>query len=162
MKQRTVYLLAGIVAALVVVCAVLFNPGFQRSQLLKRASPAVDLLEIGRVHITPWSTELDDVTVHYQGGTFEVDSGRLRYGLLSLLWKKLTVREVLLQGVRADLTGFEPPEATTEPPPEEEPAGPFPGALASLDFGYGYVLDEVAVDADVQLPDGQSVAATVT
>ncbi|HAJ91624.1 MAG TPA: hypothetical protein DCO71_03225 [Gammaproteobacteria bacterium] len=68
----------------------------------------------------------------------------------------INLKTVALQDVRVDLAAFNPPEA-----PVLE-AGPFPGVLASLEHGLSYSLQEVNIDAVVQLSDQQSLTANIT
>lgn len=162
LKRRSFYIPFGIAVVLGILSVIVFNPDFQKSQLLKRLGPAVDSLEIGRVHITPWSTEFDDVSVGYEGGEFHVDAGRIRYGLGSLIFRKINVKLLSLQGVRADLTSFNPPEKADVPDADAAPAAPFAGLLATLETGFGYVLGEIEVDADARLPAGQLLTAVLS
>jgi len=157
LKQPRFYLPASLVLILVVVSAVVFHPAFQKKMLLDHAGPLVDSLEIGYIHFTPWSLDLKNVSLGYQGGHFSVGEGTLRYCLSSLLLMNLNIKTLALKDVSIDLEHFNPPEAV-----EKESGGPFPGVLASLKHGLGYTLQEVVIDAAVHLPDKRMFTARIS
>ena len=157
LKRPRFYIPISLLLVLTVLSAVVFNPGFQKKMLLKHVGPLVDSLQLDYVHITPWSVRLNKVAVEYAGGHFELQQGTLRYCLSSLLLLNANIKTLALKDVRVDVSEFNPPE-TEEP----EEAGVFPGVLASLQHGLSYTLQEVAVNADVFLPDQQSVSASIS
>ena len=157
LKRPRFYIPIGLLLVLTVLSAVIFNPGFQKKMLLKHVGPLVDSLQLDYVHVTPWSVHLNKVAVEYAGGHFELEQGTLRYCLSSLLLLNANIKTLALQDVRVDVSEFTPPE--TEQPEE---VGVFPGVLASLQHGLSYTLQEVAVNADVFLPDQQSVSASIS
>ena len=158
-SRRRRYLLVALALALVVLLVIGFNPSFQKKMLLDRIDPYVDSARIEYVHLTPWSLRLENAAVEYQGGIFELDTADLRFGLMSLVLRKLKVRQLHVQGVRLDLVQFQSPDEA--PALDESVAAPFPGLLASLDRGFGYVLDRVAIDATVRLPGEKTVTARI-
>jgi hypothetical protein len=157
LKRPRFYIPISLLLVLTVLSAVVFNPGFQKKMLLKHVGPLVDSLQLDSIHITPWSVHLNKVAVEYAGGHFELEQGTLRYCLSSLLLLNANIKTLALKDVRVDVSQFNPPE-TEEP----EDAGVFPGVLASLQHGLSYSLQEIAVNADVFLPDQQSVSASIT
>ncbi len=156
LKRPRVYIPVSLVLLLAITSAVIFHPAFQRKMLLDHVGPLVDSLEIERIHFTPWSLELANVAVDYEGGHFQVGSGSIRYCLSSLLLLDLNIKQLILQGVKVDVENFNPP------PAEPVESGVFPGVLASLQHGLGYSLQELAVAAEVVLPGQQSLAANLT
>jgi hypothetical protein len=157
LKSPRFYLPTALVLLLGLVSAVVFHPAFQKKMLQDHVGPLVDSLDIGYVHLTPWSLEMRDVSVGYRGGHFSIGHGTLRYGLFALLLLDVNVKALALKDLSVDLEKFTPPEA-----PASKAAGPFPGVLASLQHGLGYRLGEVAVAAVVRLPGQRSVTAHVT
>ena len=156
LKSPKFYLPAALVLLLGVAAAVLFNPAFQKKMLQDHVGPLVDSLDIGSVHLTPWSLEMRDVSVKYRGGLFSIGHGTLRYGLFALLFHDIDIKSLALKDVSLDLEKFTPP-----PTPAGQAAGPFPGVLASLRHGFGYRLGEVAVDAVVRLAGQRLIAAHI-
>ena len=156
------YIPLGIILVVGILFAVIFHPAFQKKMLLDHVAPLVDSLEIDYIHLTPWSLDLDNMDVMYQGGRFQLEKGHIRYCLSSLLMLNINLKTVALQDVRVDLEAFNPPETLEIETAEEEEAGPFPGVLASLERGFSYSLQEVNIDAVVRLPSQQSVKATIT
>jgi hypothetical protein len=156
LKRPRVFIPLGVLLFLAITATVIFHPAFQKKMLLDHVAPLVDSLEIGRVHFTPWSLELSGVAVDYAGGHFRVEHGSLGYCLSSLLLLQLNIKQLVLQGVTVDVADFNPP------PSEPVESGIFPGVLASLQHGLGYILQELSVAAEVTLPGHQSVVATVT
>jgi len=156
LKRPRVYIPVSLSLLLAVVLAVVFNPSFQKKMLIDHVGPLVDALEIGYVHLTPWSLDLSRISVDYQGGHFQVGEGKLRFCLSSLLLLNLNVKQVMLQGLDIDVADFHPPET------ESPDSGNFPGVLASLEHGLGYTLQQLAVSAAVTLPGQQSLTADIT
>jgi hypothetical protein len=157
LKRPRIYLSAGFVILLSIALAVAFHPAFQKKMLLEHVAPLVDSLDIGYVHVTPWSVELKDVSVGYRGGRFAIGDGTLRYCLSSLLLLNFNIKTLALKNVSVDLERFTPPES------RERPAtGPFPGALASLQHGLGYTLQSLAIDAAVRLPGHRLLTARIS
>ncbi len=148
-----------LLVVLAVACGVVFHPAFQKKMLLEHVGPLVDSLEIGSVHLTPWSLDFDRVRVGYRGGKFQAAHGALRFCLLDLLRRNLDVESLVLHGAQADLREFKAAETQSPPAP---PAGPFPGILGSLDQGFSYTLLHADVNLEVQLPGQRSLAATLT
>jgi hypothetical protein len=144
---------------LAILAAVIFHPGFQKKMLLDQVGPLVDSLEIGDVHFTPWSLDLTNLSVDYEGGRFQVARGGIRFCLSSLLLLDLNIKQLVLDGVKIDVANFNPPEAEAEADAME--SHPFPGVLASLQHGLGYSLQELAVAAEVVLPEQQSLTARI-
>ncbi|MGB7932165.1 MAG: hypothetical protein WCH04_08055, partial [Gammaproteobacteria bacterium] len=157
LKQPRFYLPASLALILGVVSAVVFHPAFQKKMLLGHVGPQVDSLDIGYIHFTPWSLELKNVSLGYQGGHFSVGEGTLRYCLSSLLLMNLNIKTLALKDVSIDLEQFSPPETA-----EEDRGGPFPGVLASLKHGLGYTLQEVMIDAAIRLPDKRALTARIS
>ena len=157
LKQPRFYLPAGLALILGVVSAVVFHPAFQKKMLLDHVGPLVDSLEIGYLHLTPWSLDLKNVSVGYRGGQFSVEEGTLRYCLSSLLLLNLNIKTLALKDVSINLEKFSPPETAETPD-----AGPFPGVLASLQHGLGYTLGEVMFNAAVRLPGQRSLTASIS
>lgn len=163
LKRPRAYIPLALILLLAIVSAVVFHPGFQRKMLLDHVGPLVDGLAVDEIHFTPWSLDVTNLRVDYQGGQFELAHGRIRYCLSSLLLLDLNIQQLVLDGVKVDLANFNPPpvaEASPPVPPEEDL--PFPGVLASLRHGVGYSLQQVAISADVVLPDQQAVAARIS
>jgi hypothetical protein len=156
-KQPRFYLPAGLALILGAMSAVVFNPAFQKKMLLDHVGPLVDSLEIGYIHFTPWSLELEHVALGYRGGQFSVGEGKLRYCLSSLLLLNINIKTLAFRDVSIDLEKFSPQET-----PEKESGGPFPGVLASLKHGLGYTLQEVMIDAAVRLPDERALTARIS
>ena len=156
LKRPRAWIPLGLILLLAVGSAVVFNPAFQKKMLLDHVGPLVDSLEIGRVHVTPWSLDLAGVAVDYQGGHFEVGEGKIRYCLSSLLLLNFNIKQFVLQGVNIDVANFNPPES------EAPDSGIFPGVLGSLEHGLGYILQELVVSAAITLPGQQSLAADIT
>jgi len=157
LKQPRFYLPATLALILGVVSAVVFHPAFQRKMLLDHIGPLVDSLEIGYIHFTPWSLDLENVSLGYRGGHFSVGEGTLRYCLSSLLLMNLNIKTLALKDVSIDLEQFNPPETA-----EKEGGEPFSGVLASLEHGLGYILQEVMIDAAVHLPDKRALTARIS
>jgi hypothetical protein len=157
LKHPRFYLPAGLVLALLVASAVVFHPAFQKKMLLDHVGPLVDSLEIGYIHLTPWSLDLKQVSVGYRGGQFSVGEGTLRYCLSSLLLLNLNIKTLALKDVSIDLEKFSPPETAETPS-----GGPFPGVLASLQHGLGYTLGEVMINAAVRLPGQRALTVNVS
>lgn len=160
LKRPRYFIPLGLILALVVVSAIIFNPAFQKKMLLQYAGPLVDSLEISYIHFTPWSLKLDKVAVGYKGGLFQIGDGSIRYCLSSLLLMKLNLKRLTLQDVSVDLTGFKPPAKPAEIP--EQVTSPFPGVLASLQHGLGYELQALNIKATVALADEQSVTVNIS
>jgi len=157
LKRPRYYLSIGLLLVIVIASAVVFNPDFQKKMLLKHGGPLVDSLQVGYVHVTPWSVQLEQLAVDYAGGHFQLESGSLRFCLSSLLLLTANIKTLELQDLKADLRDF-------EPLPAEEPVDDtvFPGLLASLRHGIGFTLQNIAIEAEVLLPEGQSLMATVS
>ncbi|MEA2094576.1 MAG: hypothetical protein U9P11_08440, partial [Pseudomonadota bacterium] len=153
------YVPLGILLLLGVLSAVIFHPAFQKKMLLDHVAPLVDSLEIDYIHFTPWSLDLNNIDVGYQGGRFQLAEGRIRYCLSSLLALNINLKTLVLKDIRVDLEAFNPPE--TPETETETDTGPFPGVLASLEHGLSYSLQEVNIDAAVRLPGQQSVKAQI-
>jgi hypothetical protein len=153
------YIPLGILLILGALSAVIFHPAFQKKMLLDHVAPLIDSLEIEYIHFTPWSLDLNNIDVVYQGGRFQLAEGRIRYCLSSLLALNINLKTLVLQDVRVDLEEFNPPE--TPETETETDTGPFPGVLASLEHGLSYSLQEVNIDAAVRLPGQQSVKAQI-
>jgi hypothetical protein len=130
LKRPRFYLPAALVLLLGAASAVVFHPAFQKKMLLDHVGPLVDSLDIGYLHLTPWSLELTDVSVGYRGGRFSVGKGTLRYCLSSLLLLNVNIKTLALKDVSIDLEKFRPPETAKTPD-----GAPFPGVLASLRHG---------------------------
>lgn len=156
------YIPLGIILLLGILFAVIFHPAFQKKMLLDHVAPLVDSLEIDYIHLTPWSLDLDNMDIVYQGGRFQLEKGHIRYCLSSLFMLNINLQTIALQDVRVDLEAFNPPETPEMEATEEEEAGPFPGVLASLEHGLSYSLQEVNIDAVVRLPGQQSLTASIT
>jgi len=157
------YVLLGLAAVVVLACALVFHPAFQKKMLLKFVGPQVDALDIGAFHLTPWSLELNDIDVNYHGGRFEIQQGSLRFCPSSLLLLNLNLKQVALKNVRIDLQSFTPPAPVETPPlPDQPPPQPFPGVLAVLAHGLSYTLGELDVDATVRLPKAQVLSLNAT
>ena len=156
LKRPRVFIPVCLFLLLAGAAAVVFHPAFQKKMLLDHVGPLVDSLEIERIHFTPWSLELANVTVDYAGGHFQVGNGSIRYCLSSLLLLQLNIKQLILQGVQVDVADFNPP------PGEPAESGIFPGVLAALEHGLGYSLQELNVAAEVVLPGQQSLAANIT
>ena len=60
--------------------------------LLDHVAPLVDSLEIEYIHLTPWSLDLDNMDVGYQGGRFQLEKGHIRYCLSSLLMLNVNLK----------------------------------------------------------------------
>jgi len=157
LKQARYYIPLGLVVILAVTSAVIFHPAFQKKMLLEHVGPLVDSLEIGSVHLTPWSLELDNIGVGYQGGRFQLEHGSIRFCLSSLLLRDLDIKSLALMDIRVDLREFSPPEG-----PTEKPGAPFPGVLASLVHGFSYSLLHADIDAEVLLPGKRTLTARIT
>lgn len=157
LKHPLFYIPATVILLLAVTCAVVFNPDFQKRLLLEHAGPLVDALDIGHVHLTPWSLSFDQLAVEYRGGRIRVAQGELRFCLTSLLWLELDASKLLLRDVHADLQEFSPPESEPEATP-----GVFPGVLASLAHGLGYRLLRANVNAEILLPASRSASVIIT
>jgi len=67
------YIPLGIILVLGILFAVIFHPVFQKKMLLDHVAPLVDSLEIEYIHLTPWSLDLDNMDVVYQGGRFQLE-----------------------------------------------------------------------------------------
>jgi len=156
LKSPRFYLPIALVILLGVVSAVVFHPAFQKKMLQDHVGHLVDSLEIGFVHLTPWSLEMRNVSVGYRGGHFSIGDGTLRYGLFALLLLDVNIKTLALKDVKVDLEKYIPPETPASPA-----ASPFPGVLASLQHGLGYRLGEVAVAAVMRLPGQRSVTAHI-
>ena len=156
LKRPRAWIPLCLVLLLAVGLAVVFNPAFQKKMLLDHVGPLVDSLEIGHVHFTPWSLDLSRVSVDYRGGHFQVGEGKISYCLSSLLVLDLNIKQVVLQGVNIDVANYKPPET------ESPDGGIFPGVLASLEHGLGYILQELMVSAAVTLPGQQSLTVDIT
>ncbi len=157
LKHPRFYLPAGLALILSVASAVVFHPAFQKRMLLDHVGPLVDSLEIGYVHLTPWSLDLKQVSVGYRGGQFSIEEGSFRYCLSSLLLLNLNIKTLALKDVSIDLEKFSPPETAETPG-----AGTFPGVLASLQHGLGYTLQDVMINATVRLPGQRSLTARIS
>ncbi len=156
LKKPRVYIPLVVIVVLAVLSAIVFHPAFQKKMLLDQVAPLVDSLAIERVHLTPWSLQVQGLAVRYSGGSFELREGYLGFCLSSLVQKTVSVPRVSVSGLRIDLKEFRPPG------PDEPDSGPFEGLLALLDFGFGLRLDEVAIDAEVLLEGDRSVVARIT
>ena len=156
LKRPRYYIPLVLLVILAVASAVVFHPAFQKKMLLKHVGPLVDSLQVEYVHFTPWSLQLDKLAVDYAGGHFALESGSIRYCLSSLFLLTANVKSIELTDVLVDVSEFNPPE-TDEP----ETDSLFPGVLASLQHGVAYALGTVAVNANVVLPEQQSVTATL-
>jgi hypothetical protein len=157
LKRPVYFIPIGLLLVLIVVSAVVFNPAFQKKMLLKHVGPLVDSLQLDYIHFTPWSLQLNKVAVDYEGGHFALEQGTIRYCLSSLLLLNANIKTLALKDVSVDLTEFNPPEK--EEPDSDEI---FPGVLASLQYGLGYTLQEVDVNADVLLPGQQSLSTRIS
>jgi hypothetical protein len=157
LKRPRFYLPATIVLLLGIVSAVVFHPDFQRKMLLDHLGPLVDSLDIGYIHLTPWSLQLKNVSVGYRGGHFSIGDGTLRYCLSSLLLLNLNIKTLALKDISIDLEKFVPPK-TAEKPARR----PFPGVLASLQHGLSYTLQEVNINAAVHLSGQRLLTATIS
>ena len=157
LKHPRFYLPAGLALILGVVSAVVFHPAFQKKMLLDHVGPLVDSLEIGYIHLTPWSLDLKHLSVGYRGGHFSIEEGTFRYCLSSLLLLNLNIKTLALKDVSIDLEKFNPPETA-----ETKSGGPFPGVLASLQHGLGYTLRDVMINAAVRLPGQRSLTANIS
>jgi hypothetical protein len=157
LKRPRFYIPISLIVLLTVVSAVVFNPAFQKKMLLKHVGPLVDSLQIEYVHFTPWSLRLDKIAVDYAGGHFALEQGTLRYCISSLLLLNANIKTLALQDVSVDVSAFNPPE--TEEPDSD---AIFPGVLASLQHGLSYTLQEVDINADVILPEQQSLSTSIT
>ncbi len=157
LKRPGYYVPLGLVFVLAVTCAVVFHPAFQKKMLLDYVAPRVDALEIGSVHLTPWSLDFDRISVGYRGGRFQAGQGSIRFCPSSLLLLNLNIKRIALKNVRIDLRTFQPPDT-----PPQEPAGPFPGVLASLEHGVSFTLHDVDANAEVLLPGRQSLRARLS
>jgi len=157
LKRPRFYIPISLIVLLTVLSAVVFNPAFQKKMLLKHVGPLLDSLQIEYVHITPWSLRLDKVAVDYAGGHFALEQGTLRDCISSLLLLNANIKTIALQDVSVDVSTFNPPE--TEEPDSD---AIFPGVLASLQHGLSYTLQEVDINADVMLPEQQSLSTSIT
>ncbi|MCZ6566465.1 MAG: hypothetical protein O6852_10140 [Gammaproteobacteria bacterium] len=155
-KRPRIFLPLGVAIFLTIVFAIIFHPKFQKKMLLDYVAPYVDALSVDHIHLTPWSFNVSNLAVKYEGGDFNVETASLKYCLSSLFLLNINVKQLTLEGVNVDVSNFSPPEN------EEKESGIFPGVLASLDYGLGYVIQDVNVDAGITLPDQQSVALTLT
>ncbi len=155
-KRPKYFISLGLLLVLIIICAVVFHPDFQKKMLMKYGAPAMDSLSVERVHFTPWSINVEKLAAAYEGGLFKVESGTVKYCLSSLLLLNLNISQINFQGVDIDISEFNPP-----PSEKETESGIFPGVLASLDHGLGYILQEINVDAKVKLPEQQSVEVVV-
>jgi hypothetical protein len=155
LKRPRIFIPAGLMLLLAISAAVIFHPAFQKKMLLQYAGPLVESLEIERIHFTPWSLELANVAVDYAGGYFQVGHGSIRYCLSSLILLQFNIKQLVLQDVKVDVANFNPP------PGEPAESGVFPGVLASLEHGLGYSLQELDINANVNLPGQQSLAANL-
>ncbi len=156
LKRPRYYIPLALLVILAVASAVVFHPAFQKKMLLKHVGPLVDSLQVEYVHFTPWSLQLDKLAVDYAGGHFALEAGSIRYCLSSLLLLTANVKSITLTDLLVDISEFSPPEKD-----EPETDSLFPGVLASLQHGVGYALGTVAVNANVVLPEQQSVTATL-
>ena len=154
LKRPRYYIPLALLVILAVTSAVVFHPAFQKKMLLKHVGPLVDSLQVEYIHFTPWSLQLDKLAVDYAGGHFALESGSIRYCLSSLFLLTANVKSITLTDLLVDISEFSPPE--TEQP---ETDSLFPGVLASLQYGVGYALGSAAVNANVVLPEQQSVTA---
>ncbi|MBI2799794.1 MAG: hypothetical protein HYX63_05820 [Gammaproteobacteria bacterium] len=127
-----------LITVLALALSVVLRPAKQREFLLQKLAPYVTTLGIEYVRITPWSATLRGVDVTYRGGKFHVGKLDLGFNPWSLLNHTVAVDRVYVRHTELDLRQF-------EPPPKPEPIPPFPGVLASLNSGYGVVLDGVDV-----------------
>ena len=157
LKRPRFYIPISLIVLLTVLSAVVFNPAFQKKMLLKHVGPLVDSLQLEYVHFTPWSLRLDKVAVDYAGGHFSLQQGTLRYCISSLLLLNANIKTIALQDVSVDVSAFNPPKSE-----EPESDGVFPGVLATLQHGLSYTLQEVNINADVMLPDQQSLSTRIS
>ncbi len=67
------------VTVLIVVSVVVFHPSFQRKMLLDYVVPHVSALSFDLVHITPWSMDIENLAIEYEGGHFQIGKGAIRY-----------------------------------------------------------------------------------
>jgi len=155
-KQPRIFLPLGFVILLIIVFSIIFHPKFQKKMLLDYVAPHVDALSVDHIHFTPWSFNVSNLAAKYEGGDLNVETASLKYSLPSLFLLNINVKQLTLKGVNVDISNFSPPES------KEKKSGIFPGVLASLDYGLGYVIQDVIVDAGITLPDQQSVALTLT
>ncbi len=160
LKRPRFFMPIGFALILAGISAVIFHPDFQKKMLLEHVGPLVDSLEVDYIHFTPWSLKLNKVAVDYEGGHFQVGEGKIEFCLSSLLLLKLNLKTLFLDDVIVDVTEFNPPAKPPEIP--EKVTGPFPGVLASLQYGLGYVLQKLNINATVSLPNEQSVIARIT
>lgn len=152
LRRRRVLIPLSLGLVLIVIAAVVFNPGFQRKFLLKELSPHVEQLAVDYILVTPWSAHLRGANVRYRGGHFVVGEARLRYNPIPLLWHVISIRELALAGTSIDLRDFKP---------EPTPATVFRGVLASLGYGYGVSADRVAIEGQLELPDAREVTLKI-
>ncbi|MEN8204890.1 MAG: hypothetical protein ABFS24_02645 [Pseudomonadota bacterium] len=157
LKRPRYYIPISLIVLFAVLFAVIFNPAFQKKMLLKHVGPLVDSLQIEYVHFTPWSLRLNRVAVEYAGGHFALEQGTLHYCLSSLLLLNANIKTIALQDASVDVSTFNPPEK--EQPDSDDV---FPGVLAALKHGLGYTLQDVDINADVMLPEQQSLSTSIT
>jgi len=162
LKQPRFYVPLGLVVILAAASAVVFNPAFQKKLLLDHVGPRVDSLQIGSVHLTPWSLDLHGIAVGYRGGRFQLEHGSIRFCLASLLWLNLDIESIALEDVQVDLQEFRPPHTQQGTQQSPDQTGPFPGVLAALEHGLSYTVQRLKADAEVRLPGQQSLQADVT
>ena len=135
---------------LALVVSVGLRPAKQREFLLQKLTPYVTTLGVEYVRITPWSATLRGVDVTYRGGKFHVGKLELGFNPLALLNNTVAIDRVYVRHTELDLRQF-------EPPPKPEPIPPFPGVLASMNSGYGVVLDGVDVALGALLRGDQNL-----
>jgi hypothetical protein len=155
-KRPRVYIPTAIGVILSILLAVGFHPSFQKKMLLKYVAPEMDSLSVERIHFTPWSFKVANLNAAYQGGQFNIERGSIKYCLSSLLLLNLNLKEIVFQNVDVDVSKFE-----SRPSEEEIESDLFPGVLALLDHGLGYILQKIEIDAEVTLPENQSLEVKI-
>lgn len=150
-RQRIAF---GVFGLLLIGIGLLFHPHIQTRLVVKFVTPTVERLSIERLHILPWSIEITELDVGLLGGKFAADALSLRFCILSILTRTINIKQLSLEGGRADLRTFAPPPSSSQ--------DPFPGVFSSLDIGFGFKLSELSIDATAQLNETERAELKLT
>lgn len=136
--------LAGLVVLGIII---LFNPAFQRWVALGQLENIDPGVELERLAISPFSTEIRELKLSAEDWRLELPKLEIEYSPWSLLAKHVKIHRLQVAGAVAELD-LAPPEADEEALRER-----LPGLWERTDLGWRISLDALAVDAQLKLPE---------